>query len=96
MDGSIANIGVLKEPLLLKISNGRLIEAIGPDGPRLLELLGKGMVESLQSSALELIKVPFYVEMYWKMKKSMGQSISHLVAIRHLVEQMQRMSILIV
>ncbi|ACA41715.1 aminopeptidase [Lysinibacillus sp. fkY74-1] len=42
VDGSIANIGVLKEPLLLKISNGRLIEAIGPDGPRLLELLGEG------------------------------------------------------
>ncbi|WP_155592668.1 aminopeptidase [Lysinibacillus cavernae] len=42
VDGSIANIGVLKEPLLLKISNGRLLEAIGPDGPRLLELLGEG------------------------------------------------------
>lgn len=41
VDGSIANIGVLKEPLLLKISNGRLVEAIGPDGPRLLELLGE-------------------------------------------------------
>jgi len=42
VDGSIANIGVLQEPLLLKISNGRLVEAIGPDGPRLLELLGEG------------------------------------------------------
>ncbi|NOG29898.1 aminopeptidase [Lysinibacillus fusiformis] len=41
VDGSIANIGVLKEPLLLKISNGRLVEAIGPEGPRLLELLGE-------------------------------------------------------
>ncbi|WP_347722814.1 aminopeptidase [Lysinibacillus capsici] len=42
VDGSIANIGVLKEPLLLKIKNGRLEEAIGPDGPRLLALLGEG------------------------------------------------------
>ena len=42
VDGSIANIGVLKEPLLLKIKNGRLEEAIGPDGPRLLSLLGEG------------------------------------------------------
>ncbi|MEY9978040.1 aminopeptidase [Lysinibacillus sp. RC79] len=41
VDGSIANIGVLKEPLLLKVRNGRLEEAIGPDGPRLLELLGE-------------------------------------------------------
>lgn len=42
VDGSIANIGVLREPLLLKIKNGRLEEAIGPDGPRLLALLGEG------------------------------------------------------
>lgn len=42
VDGSIANIGVLKEPLLLKIKNGRLEEAIGPDGARLLALLGEG------------------------------------------------------
>lgn len=42
VDGSIANIGVLKEPLLLKIKNGRLEEAIGPDGLRLLQLLGEG------------------------------------------------------
>jgi len=42
VDGSIANIGVLKEPLLLKIKNGRLEEAIGPDGPHLLALLGEG------------------------------------------------------
>ncbi|WP_342544169.1 aminopeptidase [Lysinibacillus sp. FSL W7-1291] len=42
VDGSIANIGVLKEPLLLKITNGRLEEAIGPDGPQLLALLGEG------------------------------------------------------
>ncbi len=42
VDGSIANIGVLKEPLLLKIKNGHLEEAIGPDGPQLLQLLGEG------------------------------------------------------
>jgi len=41
-DFIIHNIGVLKEPLLLKIKNGRLEEAIGPDGPRLLALLGEG------------------------------------------------------
>lgn len=42
VDGSIANIGVLQEPLLLKIKNGRLEEAIGPEGPLLLQLLGEG------------------------------------------------------
>lgn len=42
VDGSIANIGVLKEPLLLKLRNGRLEDAIGSDGPKLLELLGEG------------------------------------------------------
>lgn len=42
IDGSIANIGVLTEPLLLKIRNGRLEEAIGLDGERLLALLGQG------------------------------------------------------
>ncbi|GLC88152.1 aminopeptidase [Lysinibacillus piscis] len=42
VDGSIANIGVLAEPLLLKIRNGRLEEAIGPDGEKLLTLLGEG------------------------------------------------------
>jgi len=41
IDGSIANIGVLKQPLLLKIRNGRLEEAIGPDGSQLLALLGE-------------------------------------------------------
>ncbi|WPK11294.1 aminopeptidase [Lysinibacillus louembei] len=42
IDGSIANIGILQEPLLLKIRDGRLEDAIGPDGPKLLSLLGEG------------------------------------------------------
>ncbi|MEC1177434.1 aminopeptidase [Metasolibacillus meyeri] len=41
IDGSIANIGILQEPLLLKIRNGRLEDAVGPDGPKLLSLLGE-------------------------------------------------------
>lgn len=40
IDGSIANIGVLQEPLLLKIENGILVDAIGLDGQNLLSLLG--------------------------------------------------------
>lgn len=42
VDGSIANIGVLESPLLLKLSKGRIIEAIGPDADKLMNLLGHG------------------------------------------------------
>ncbi len=42
IDGSIAGIGVLNEPIILTIENGRLIDASGCDGKRLLELLGDG------------------------------------------------------
>lgn len=41
VDGSIAGIGRLGSPVLLKISGGRLSSAIGPEGDRLLELLDR-------------------------------------------------------
>ncbi len=41
IDGSIAGIGVLKEPILLTIENGRLADASGEAGKQLLQLLGK-------------------------------------------------------
>ncbi|MFJ5623478.1 aminopeptidase [Peribacillus loiseleuriae] len=42
IDGSIAGIGVLTEPVTLEIENGRLIDAHGEKGKQLLELLGDG------------------------------------------------------
>ncbi|WP_182502644.1 aminopeptidase [Peribacillus huizhouensis] len=42
IDGSIAGIGVLTEPVTLVIENGRLIDAHGEKGKQLLELLGDG------------------------------------------------------
>lgn len=42
VDGSIAGIGMVGEPVLLTIENGRLTDARGNDGKRLLELLGDG------------------------------------------------------
>lgn len=42
IDGAIAGIGVLKEPIILTIEHGRLIDASGQEGKRLLELLGEG------------------------------------------------------
>lgn len=42
IDGSIAGIGVVGEPVLLTVEKGRLTEATGKDGKRLLELLGDG------------------------------------------------------
>ncbi|WNS76590.1 aminopeptidase [Bacillus sp. DTU_2020_1000418_1_SI_GHA_SEK_038] len=42
VDGTIAGIGVLSEPITLTIENGRLMEASGTDGMKLLELLGDG------------------------------------------------------
>ncbi|MCM3763796.1 aminopeptidase [Neobacillus niacini] len=42
VDGSIAGIGVLKEPVTLTLINGRLKDASGDDGKRLLDLLGEG------------------------------------------------------
>ncbi len=42
IDGSIAGIGILDEPILLEIKNGRLIAASGNKGKQLLELLGDG------------------------------------------------------
>lgn len=42
IDGSIAGIGVLKEPVVLTLENGRLVDASGEDGQRLLQLLGDG------------------------------------------------------
>lgn len=42
IDGSIAGIGVIEEPLTLEIENGRLTAASGDKGKELLELLGSG------------------------------------------------------
>jgi leucyl aminopeptidase (aminopeptidase T) len=42
IDGAVSNIGVLDEPIFLKIESGRLVEASGKNGQKLLELLGEG------------------------------------------------------
>jgi leucyl aminopeptidase (aminopeptidase T) len=42
IDGSISNIGVLAEPIILTIESGRLVHATGKTGQKLLELLGDG------------------------------------------------------
>ncbi|RDU35236.1 aminopeptidase [Neobacillus piezotolerans] len=42
VDGSIAGIGVVSEPVLLTVENGRLTDAAGEEGKRLLEILGDG------------------------------------------------------
>lgn len=42
VDGSIAGIGALSEPIELTIEGGRLIAATGTDGERLLSVLGDG------------------------------------------------------
>lgn len=42
VDGSIAGIGVLKEPITLTLEHGRLVDASGEAGKRLLEILGDG------------------------------------------------------
>ncbi|MCL4367766.1 MAG: aminopeptidase [Actinobacteria bacterium] len=39
-DGSIAGIGPLKMPVTVKLEKGLLVDADGPDGKRLLEMLG--------------------------------------------------------
>ncbi len=40
--GSIAGIGLIKEPVLLTIENGRLMNATGEQGKELLKILGEG------------------------------------------------------
>ncbi|WP_066248333.1 aminopeptidase [Neobacillus drentensis] len=42
VDGSIAGIGVLNEPVTLTVINGRLVDATGNEGRQLLDLLGDG------------------------------------------------------
>ncbi|ARK25134.1 aminopeptidase [Sporosarcina sp. P37] len=42
INGSISGIGLVAEPVLLTIEKGRLIDASGEDGKKLLELLGDG------------------------------------------------------
>ncbi|MEH7255442.1 aminopeptidase [Neobacillus niacini] len=42
IDGAIAGIGVLHEPIMLTVIDGRLVEATGEKGKQLLELLGDG------------------------------------------------------
>src|SRR5699024_691609 len=42
INGSIAGIGLLEEPVLLTVKQGRLIHATGETGERLLSLLGDG------------------------------------------------------
>ncbi len=42
IDGSIAGLGVLTEPVTLEVANGKLIDASGERGKQLLELLGDG------------------------------------------------------
>ncbi len=39
VDGSIAGVGLVSEPVRLTIEGGHLIEATGPDGKKLMELL---------------------------------------------------------
>lgn len=39
-DGSIAGIGPLKKPVTVRLEKGLLVDADGPDGKRLLEMLG--------------------------------------------------------
>ncbi|TDQ36261.1 aminopeptidase [Aureibacillus halotolerans] len=41
IDGSIAGIGKVAAPVVLTVEEGRLVDASGEDGARLLELLGK-------------------------------------------------------
>ncbi len=40
IDGSIAGIGPLKSPVTVRLEKGLLVDADGPDGKRLLEMLG--------------------------------------------------------
>ncbi|MCJ1908306.1 aminopeptidase [Planococcus ruber] len=42
INGSIAGIGLVQEPIILTIDKGRLIKATGEQGGKLLELLGDG------------------------------------------------------
>ncbi|MEH7381223.1 aminopeptidase [Bacillus sp. JJ1533] len=42
IDGSIAGIGVLQEPMLLTLQHGRLVDASGEAGKQLLQQLGDG------------------------------------------------------
>lgn len=42
IDGSIAGIGVLSEPVILRVENGKLVDASGEKGKQLLALLGNG------------------------------------------------------
>src|SRR5699024_4641027 len=42
INGSISGIGLLDEPVILTIKNGKLIAASGYQGERLLEILGDG------------------------------------------------------
>lgn len=42
INGSIAGIGLLEEPVLLTVQKGRLVDATGNVGKRLLDMLGEG------------------------------------------------------
>lgn len=42
INGSIAGVGILEEPVVLTIEKGRLVTASGNDGEKLLGLLGEG------------------------------------------------------
>lgn len=42
INGSISGIGLVKTPVILTVEKGRLTDASGQDGKRLLELLGEG------------------------------------------------------
>lgn len=42
IDGSISNIGVLDEPILLTVRSEKLVDATGETGKKLLKILGNG------------------------------------------------------
>lgn len=42
IDGSISNIGMLDDPITIEIKDGKLVNASGKNGQKLLELLGDG------------------------------------------------------
>lgn len=52
VDGSVAEVGLLDTPTALTVREGRLVEATGPDGSRLLELLSAHGAEATSVAEL--------------------------------------------
>lgn len=94
VDGSVAGIGALREPMLLTVSEGRLVSPKDLMGLNYWKRWVRGMVVfSANSGSVPITRHESRV-WCWKMRRCTAQFMWPLAAITHLVERLPQVFIL--